>query len=61
MKNFLIYVAIIITLIIVGKVSTERQVTKDCYEWQDWAEQSNLFKPSADMITMCADKGIRIK
>lgn len=61
MKNFLIYVAIIITLIVVGKISNERQVTKDCYEWQSWQEETILFKPSADMIAMCAEKGVNLK
>ena len=48
-------------LVWAAKTGAERQEVKDCYQWQSWAQQSNLFKPSADMQTMCAAHNILIK
>ncbi|KKP97226.1 MAG: hypothetical protein UR99_C0017G0009 [Candidatus Moranbacteria bacterium GW2011_GWD2_36_12] len=42
-------------------IGMERQQKKDCLTWKSWAEQSNLFKPSEDMLATCQAVGIKIK
>lgn len=54
-------VLLLIGLFMAASIGADRQEVKDCYQWQDWAKQSNMFKPSADMQKMCAAHNILIK
>jgi hypothetical protein len=52
---------VVVLFVWVLRISLDRQEVKDCYEWQSWAEQSNLFVPTAEMVERCGVLGVKIR
>lgn len=57
----IVAIVIIVVAVIILRAGADRQRKKDCYGWQETAKQSNLFKPSAEMLATCQEVGINLK
>lgn len=62
-KAFSIIILVIVSAVLLWavKIGAEKQVAVDCYKWQEYEQNFALFELEADLVAMCADKGIIVK